>query len=168
MRHLSSQSPARQKVVVIQGVATATALSSRLRAMSNAGSSELQIQLQLPAAIDNTVADSVVVDSVAAGDVVAGGIAIAVAIADGVAADVAGRQQPNKLLLPYNRHICPPVAADAIAVPVPVALQENLLGVLKLTTTAIMVTEIISINNTFDGCQVHRIHCCQLCTNRWI
>ena len=45
----------------------------------------------IPAAIDNTVADSVVFDSVAAGDVVAGEIAVAVAIADGVAADIAGR-----------------------------------------------------------------------------
>jgi len=78
MQHVSSQSPARQKIIVARGAATATALSSRLHAESNAGSAELQ--LQLPAAIDNTVADSVVVDSVAAGDVVTGENAVAVAM----------------------------------------------------------------------------------------
>jgi len=61
-------------------------------------------------------------------DSVAVAIAVATAIADGVVtADVVARRQPNQLVLPYNRRTFPPVAVDAIAVPVPVALSREVI-----------------------------------------
>mmetsp|Transcript_10928 Transcript_10928/g.12047 ORF Transcript_10928/g.12047 Transcript_10928/m.12047 type:complete len:123 (+) Transcript_10928:15-383(+) len=90
-------------------------------------------------------------------------VAVAIAIADGVAADAAHRQPNKKLLLPNNRRAFPPVAANAMTVPVtvPVALSGEVIRDVEYNNTNNENIH-IHIHNTFDGYQVvHRIHYCR-------